>query len=255
MERDFKGIWIPKEIWLNNDLTLQEKVFLVEIDSLDNKEGCYASNQYFADFFGISTTRVSLIIKSLCDKGYIKSTLIYKEGTKQILKRVLNICYRGYLRNVKEGYLTFIKDPPQGKLKDNNTINNTNKNNTINNIKKEKKKSEFDLLIDDYTNDLQLRNTIYEFIKMRKAIKAAMTSNALKLMLSKLDKLSNGDKDKKFKILEQSIMNSWKGIFELKETINSNKKSNFGNSMKELYEEARAFDEQNGTSSNTNYTW
>jgi len=86
----------------------------------------------------------------------------------------------------------------------------------IDNIKKEKKKSEFDLLVESYTDDLQLRNTIYEFIKMRKAIKAAMTSNALKLMLSKLDKLSNGDKNKKFKILEQSIMNSWKGIFELK---------------------------------------
>ena len=133
MDRDFKGVWIPKEIWLNKDLTLQEKVFLVEIDSLDNNEGCYASNQYFADFFGLSTTRVSLIIKYLIEKGYIKSTIIYKEGTKQILKRVLNISYRGYLINVKEGYLIKLKDPPQGKLKDNNTINNIYKNNTINN--------------------------------------------------------------------------------------------------------------------------
>jgi hypothetical protein len=37
MKRDFKGIWIPKEIWLNENLTLQEKVFLVEIESLDNE--------------------------------------------------------------------------------------------------------------------------------------------------------------------------------------------------------------------------
>jgi len=36
MERNFKGIWIPKEIWLNEKLSLQEKVFLVEIASLDN---------------------------------------------------------------------------------------------------------------------------------------------------------------------------------------------------------------------------
>jgi hypothetical protein len=36
--RDFKGIWIPKEIWLSKDLTLQEKVFYVEIDSLDNEK-------------------------------------------------------------------------------------------------------------------------------------------------------------------------------------------------------------------------
>ncbi len=119
-ERDFKGIWIPKEIWLSKELTLQEKVFLVEIDSLDNNNGCYAGNQYFAEFFGISKTRVSLVVKSLQEKGYIKSTIIYKEGTKQILNRVLNICYRPSL--------SFIKDPTQGKLKGNNTINNTYNN-------------------------------------------------------------------------------------------------------------------------------
>ncbi|WP_368244285.1 phage replication initiation protein, partial [Clostridium tertium] len=83
-------------------------------------------------------------------------------------------------------------------------------------IENKKKKSEFDLLIENYTDDLDLRNTIYEFIKMRKAIKSPMTSNALKLMLSRLDKLSNCDNGKKFKILEQSIMNSWKSIYELK---------------------------------------
>ena len=52
--RDFKGIWIPKEIWLNKNLKLIEKIFLVEIDSLDNEDGCYASNKYFAEFFGIT---------------------------------------------------------------------------------------------------------------------------------------------------------------------------------------------------------
>lgn len=96
-----------------------------------------------------------------------------------------------------------------------------------------KKKTEYDLIIENYTNDLQLRNTIYEFIKMRKAIKAAMTSNALKLMLSKLDKLSSGDKDKKFKILEQSIMNSWKGLFELKNE-NGQKQVQYSNEKPKL---------------------
>jgi hypothetical protein len=33
--RDFKGVWIPKEIWINTDLSIIEKVLLVEIDSLD----------------------------------------------------------------------------------------------------------------------------------------------------------------------------------------------------------------------------
>ena len=77
-ERDFKGVWIPKEIWLSKNLTLQEKVMLVEIDSLDNEKGCFATNQYFADFFDISKTRVSLILKSLIEKGYITSKIFNK---------------------------------------------------------------------------------------------------------------------------------------------------------------------------------
>jgi len=119
-KRDFKGVWIPAEIWLSDKLTLQEKVFLVEISSLDNEEGCYANNAYFAEFFGISKTRVSIVINSLVEKKYITSTMFYKEGTKQILKRVLKVCYIGYQRKVK--------DPIQEKFKDNNTVNNTNSN-------------------------------------------------------------------------------------------------------------------------------
>jgi hypothetical protein len=155
-ERDFKGVWIPKEIWLSKNLTLQEKVMLVEIDSLDNEKGCFATNQYFADFFDISKTRVSLILKSLIEKGYITSKIVYKEGSKQILSRVLNICKDPikqndntlfnkteipYLTKVKEGYLTKVKDPIQQKLKDNNIYNNIYNNNINNNIDNKKEKN------------------------------------------------------------------------------------------------------------------
>ena len=82
------------------------------------------------------------------------------------------------------------------------------------NIKK-KKATEFDVIIQNYTDNEEFQRVIYEFVKMRKAIKAPMTSNALKLMLKKLDKLET-DVYLKVDILEQSIMNSWKGIFPLK---------------------------------------
>lgn len=88
-ERDFKGIWIPREIWLASELTLLEKIFLVEIDSLDNNENCYASNAYFAEFFGISKGRCTQIIKSLEAKGFIQIQLI--RDKKAIKKRVIRV--------------------------------------------------------------------------------------------------------------------------------------------------------------------
>ena len=81
---------------------------------------------------------------------------------------------------------------------------------------KKKKANALDDIVTAYTDYEPLRVAIYEFIKMRKTIKAPMTDNAVKLMFAKLDKLATDDEEKVF-ILNQSIMNSWKGIFELKD--------------------------------------
>ena len=58
---DFKGIWIPKDIWLSDQLSLMEKVLFVEIHSLDNERGCYAGNKYFSEFFGKKMALVMVV--------------------------------------------------------------------------------------------------------------------------------------------------------------------------------------------------
>ena len=73
--RDFKGIWIPKEIWLSDQLSLMEKVLFVEIHSLDNERGCFASNKYFAEFFGLHPRRIAGHIASLKEKGFVTVTI------------------------------------------------------------------------------------------------------------------------------------------------------------------------------------
>ncbi len=75
-ERDFKGVWIPREVWLSEELSLMEKVLFVEIHSLDNERGCFASNQYFATFFGISDRQIRTVIGSLKSKGFVTVTVI-----------------------------------------------------------------------------------------------------------------------------------------------------------------------------------
>jgi hypothetical protein len=74
-QRDFKGVWIDREIWLAKELSLMEKVLFVEIHSLDNERGCFASNRYFAEFFGVSTRQVATHVSSLRDKGFITVTV------------------------------------------------------------------------------------------------------------------------------------------------------------------------------------
>lgn len=84
------------------------------------------------------------------------------------------------------------------------------------NNKKEKGKTEFDEVINSYTENQDLKNAIYEFIKYRKSIKATLTTLALKKNLNKLNNISSSDKEK-IAILENSIMNGWKGLFPLSE--------------------------------------
>lgn len=70
--RGFKGVWIPKEIWLNENLTMIEKVILIEIDSLDSEEHCSAGNEYLAQFCQCSISKVTKAIKKLEDMGFIE---------------------------------------------------------------------------------------------------------------------------------------------------------------------------------------
>lgn len=128
MDRAFKGVWIPASVWLSKDLSLQEKHFIVEIDSLDNEYGCFATNKYFADFFNMSQHRVSQIISQLKEKGYL--SIEYEMQGKQIIRRILRINRPPYpcLENVNTP-LNICQHPCLENVKDNNTYpNNTNEN-------------------------------------------------------------------------------------------------------------------------------
>ncbi len=71
--RDFKGVWIPKKIWLDSRLSALDKVILAEIDSLDQGErGCFASNKHIADFCQCSERKVSESVSQLIKCGYLR---------------------------------------------------------------------------------------------------------------------------------------------------------------------------------------
>lgn len=90
-KREFKGVWIPKEIWLNPLLSLQERVMLAEIDSFETKNGCFASNAYLGKIMRLSPSRVSGIISKLIKLKYLDSELIYRPHSQEVDKRILKV--------------------------------------------------------------------------------------------------------------------------------------------------------------------
>lgn len=65
-----------------------------------------------------------------------------------------------------------------------------------------------------YFENLELNKTFLDFMKMRKSLKnGAMTERAIKMMINKL----NGyNIDVAIQMLEQSILNNWKDVYDLK---------------------------------------
>lgn len=95
---------------------------------------------------------------------------------------------------------------------------NTNKSST-----KEKKETYVSIL-NDYTQNEELKESLQSFIEMRKKIKG-FTVNAFKLNLKKLDKLAIDDYTKT-QIVNTTVMNGWKSFFPLKE--NTKQKGDIG---------------------------
>ena len=201
-DRDFKGVWIPKSVWLDERLNALDKVILTEIDSLDNGErGCFASNKHIADFCQCSETKVSTAISKLVKLGYLYVQKF--DGRQRELKSRLSNFERQDIKNCKAD----IKN-----LKESNTDNNTS-NNTD---RKKKESKSFDNIIESYTSDEKTRELLGEWLKVRKAKRAAMTDRAIQLNISKLESLARQSKMSVNKYLEEVICRGWAAFYEIK---------------------------------------
>lgn len=204
--RDFKGVWIPKEVWLDTRLNALDKVILMEIDSLDQGEnGCYASNEHLATFCQCSKTKVSTAVSKLIECGYLYIQNF--DGRKRELKSRLSNYERQSIKNCNADIQN---------LKESNTDSNTD-NNTVSNKKERKRKSKsYDEQIAEYTGNEELQDALKAFVQMRTFIKSPVTAHGLKLLLNKLAKISRNDAEK-IAIVNNSIENNWKGFYGLKE--------------------------------------
>lgn len=79
-----------------------------------------------------------------------------------------------------------------------------------------------------FPNDESLNQAFLDYLEMRKQIKKPMTERAVELAIKKLEELStlpfsdSMDNDLAIRILNQSVMNSWQGLFPLKEQKTNN---------------------------------
>lgn len=86
--RDFKGIWIPKEIYLRRDINALEKFLWAEIDSLyeESKGGCYAKEEHLCEMLGVKRRQLYEMLKHLKDLGLIEDVSF--NGREKVRKAI-----------------------------------------------------------------------------------------------------------------------------------------------------------------------
>lgn len=219
-QRSYYAI-IPANVRYDKDLAPNAKLLYGEITALCNEKGyCWASNQYFAELYGVSILSIKRWVNSLVTKGYVYRTLTYKPNSKEVDKRILSIY--GDIKidttSVQKCYDPSIKNDTSSSIK-NDTDNNTSINNTFNNTniykgKKKQKSETVNSVIAEYTESKDLQDALHGFVEMRNKARKPLTARAMKLSLNKLTELALDDVTK-IAIVNQSIMHNWLTFYKL----------------------------------------
>ena len=111
---------LTAEVRYSKALTPNAKLLYAELTALCNMNGkCTASTEYFCRLYEVSRVSIQKWLKNLEDNNHIRRVNIYKQGSKEILTRVI----------------TLVNSPSKEKFTDNTNINITNTNLTDSNKK------------------------------------------------------------------------------------------------------------------------
>lgn len=202
---------ITNELIRDKNLKANTKILLLVLMTYENSETGYSypSHSRLKEETGLSKVTLLKCLDELEERGYVTIKKSNGENNKYYINANIKNDTNTKISTGTKNSSTEISTDTCTK---NSTLQLLNKNNKK---EKEKKKTNLDEIIEAYTENDSLKETVKDFIKMRKTIKKPVTDRSLKLTLNKLDQYGRNDLEK-IEILENSIMNCWQGVFELK---------------------------------------
>lgn len=236
MKKDHPSYYaiIPADVRYDDSIPANAKILYGEISALVGRDGyCFASNQYFADLYGMTVENIARLLTKLEKAGHI-SRVIEKDNAGQIVSRKLYL--RVSLPDV-QGIDKKINTPQQKnqegidkKIKDTNT--------SITDKEKDKKESPkrkpTDALTDEQLHDLvvssigiiaapnwtrNIKNELYRLVmdlydprrEVRKA-HPVRSERSVKATFKKLTLGSQGNPDVMIGMLCNAIEGGWQGV-------------------------------------------
>jgi len=166
-------------------------------------------------------TAIKSALKELKDNGYILLTKKMPNETKSGKIEYIYDIYERPKNQKQEGDFLPLEIQPLENQVQYNTNNKTTKD------KKEKykkeKKEENEICDGEFFENKELNDLFLDFLKVRKKLKATNSQRAINILINKLN---NYDDDTKYKMIEKSLVNSWKDVFEINPQKNNNQTNN-----------------------------
>ena len=208
--RQFKGIWIPADIWLSKELKPVDKILLADIDSFTgNGKSFYKSNATIAKELGVSVSTAKRAIKTLLTLNYIH---ISGTTSKRVCRSLIGFRDSGHIERdeVQNEFDKVQIDPPLGsKCPPTNTVTNTSTNSLLRQ----------GIMLPFMDSRFKLAWIMW--IDERKARRyGRYTLIGEQAALHKLYKESGEDLDTAIEMINESVANGWRGIFPLKKNKN-----------------------------------
>lgn len=190
----FSGVFIPREVLLNTNISANAKIIFAIIQSLDNDKGCYASNDYIGKMLDLSESSVRSSIADLETAKYI-TRLVNENGLRTI--RTCTTASFAVDRQISG-------DTPAENLATPRQISSTNSN-------KNKNRKIKELLLPSLPYGEQFSKVWQEWVEYRKENKKTLTPTTI---IHQIDFLKNlNDENEAIQSIRNSIRNGWSGLF------------------------------------------
>lgn len=96
-KKEFTGVWIPRNVWEDDRLSVYDKLVMAVVSGLARGEnGCFATNKHLAEFCRFSERQVSKSVGVLVKFGYLRA-----ENSKSPVRR-LHVSASGEARTTCE---------------------------------------------------------------------------------------------------------------------------------------------------------
>lgn len=239
---------IPSVVMQDPELSMSAKMLYGIITWRCNKTAyCWATNRTLGEDLGLSSKRVSSLVSDLEDRGHIETEIITDEETGAVK-------YRYIYPVVKSSRCTRTEPCPIPKNgdtpppEDGDTYSQTqaypppeNAEDIYEKRKEETKSEEEPLkpplqggkgkkcssryalaedakpLLREYCGeDRELAVALGRFIELRTTLRAVNSRAGIAALLSKLDRLSGGNRGLKLELIQEAMANSWKSVFPLR---------------------------------------